>query len=157
MPGILLNDYHNETYFVVNHSSELESACKRGILELIIPQLRTKFKKYIQVTWPTEVREEHNDYSYDFTHAHIAIKNPEPKAKAFFADVRLHFDAMPGTLTVELSNNEHRSLRVGTRTVGYPLQYQTQHISLTDPDCHLKAIRLISDNIIQFTRNVESP
>ena len=140
---------------MVNHNSELENACKRGILELIIPQIRAKFQKYVQITWPTEVKEMHGEYTCDFTHAHIAIRNPGKKAKSFFAYVRMHFDAMPSTLTIELSNNEHRSLRIGKRTVGYSPQYLTRHISLADPECHLKAIQLITANITKFTKNME--
>lgn len=152
MPGIW-RDNCSEIYFVAEQSRQLEDAVKRGMLELIIPPIYQKFKEMVQVVWPSEVREGHDDYVLDYTHANIAIRSK--KYKQFFADVRLHFDAIPCTLTLEMSNNEHRSLRIGKRTVGYPLQYQTKHISLADPECHLKAIELISDNIIQLTKDLQ--
>jgi hypothetical protein len=130
----------------------LEDACKRGILELILTSLHNKYKNKIAITFPTEVRETHNEFILDYTNAHVAIENE--KLKPFFGDVRLHFKSLPSTLTLILSNNENMTLKVGQQTIGYPLQHTTHHIALTDPECHVKAIQLISESIEKLIKDL---
>lgn len=128
---------------------ELEEACKRGILELILAPLHNKYEDKITIAFPTEVRAR-DDYILDYTIAHIVVKSE--KSKHFLGDAKLHFDFVPSTLTLLISDNNNKALRAGRRNVGYP-QHTVYHIALTDPECHLKAIRLISEFIDKFTKD----
>ena len=146
----IFQDNCNEIYFMVDCG--LEDACKRGILELILAPLHNKYKSKIAITFPTEAREAHNEFVLDYTNAHVAIENKG--LKPFFSDARLHFKSLPSTLTLILSNNENITLKVGQQTTGYPLKHTTHHIALTDPECHIKAIQLISESIEKLIKDL---
>lgn len=133
--------------------NELEDACKRGILELILTELRNKYKNKIEISYPIEVRESHDEYVLDHTRAQISLKNEKFNFFPFYGEIQLHFRARPSTLTITMFSS-NGTIKASKKTVGYPLQHTTQHVALTDPKCHLKGVEIISEFVENFCKDL---
>ena len=122
------------TIVIDNH--ELEDACKRGILELIIQTLRITHHNKITITYPIGACDPPGHFILDYTKAYISVKNNQ-NIPYFTLIIQLHFDNMPSTLTI------FESMKTS---------YKSTNLSLIDPNCHFIAIDQISKSIDQVTK-----